>query len=75
MRTSKEGHAVRWGAQCRGGLDELDTARARQEQTLSLAEETGDTEWQARTRIALSATHRRREDRAAVRPQHSYRPG
>jgi hypothetical protein len=49
---------VRWVAHCRGGLDELHAARAHQEQALSLAEETGETELQARTRIALSASHR-----------------
>jgi hypothetical protein len=55
-----EGRAVRCDAQWRGRLDEVDAARARQEQALSLAEETGDTELQARTRITLSASHRGR---------------
>ena len=45
-------------AQYRGGLDDLDAVRAHQEQALSLAEETGDVELQARTRIALPASHR-----------------
>jgi hypothetical protein len=58
MSTSTEGCAVRWGAQCRGGLDELDAARAHQEQALRLAEEAGDTTLQARTGIALSANYR-----------------
>jgi hypothetical protein len=41
MSISTEGCAVRWNTQCRGGLDELDAARAHQEQARRLAEETG----------------------------------
>ena len=56
MRSPRAGWAERWDAHYRGRSNDLDAARARQEQALSLAEETGDTELQARrTRIAMSS--------------------
>jgi hypothetical protein len=53
MRTFREGRAVRWNTQCRGGLHELDGGHAHQEQALSLAEEIGETGLQTHPRIAL----------------------
>lgn len=48
---------MRWGAQCRGGLDALDGTRAYKERVLRLAEGTGDTALPARPRVALSVPH------------------
>jgi tetratricopeptide (TPR) repeat protein len=61
-----EGWSLHYLGRMHLDLEEPDAARAYQEQALTLAEETGDEELQACTRIALSAIHGQRGNREAV---------